>query len=228
MYLALGTKRPAITLSSTRFGNELKPAIAHTRGNRTHRPYHTCACTITVTPVTASGLGPRNCGLLRFNPHRQTLTIARLNRPGTWNRATTARRGTTWTIQSATAYTKLSDRKHTRQRRSAVPPALTSQTVIIRSNLLHRPREAETHQCILYRTPTCQTLRPALIGLTHRHARLPAERKILSRDTASAAAPDSRSLHTAITSRETSTTTVRSLSLLPKMNRITRSLQSST
>ena len=83
---------------------------------------------------------------------------------------------------------------------SAVPPVLTSQTVIIGSDLLRRPREAETHQCILSRTPTRQTLRPALIGLTHRHARLPAERKILSRVTVSAAPPDSRSLHTAVTS----------------------------
>ena len=93
------------------------------------------------------------------------------------------------------------DRKRPRQLRSAVPPALTSQTVIIGSGLLRLPREADTHPCILSWTPTHQMLRPALNGLARRHTRLLAERKILSRDTASAVPPDSRSLHTATTSR---------------------------
>ena len=87
MYLTRGTKRPAITLSPTRFGNELKPAIAHARGNRMHRPYHTRACITTVKSLTARGLGPRNRGPLRFSPRRQTLTIARFNRPDTRSRA---------------------------------------------------------------------------------------------------------------------------------------------
>ena len=43
--------------------------------------------------------------------------------------------------------------------------------------------------------------RPARIGPTHLHARLPAELMMLSRDTASAAPRNSRNLHTAITSR---------------------------
>ena len=254
MYLACGTKQPAITLSPTWFGNELKPAIAHAHGNRTHCPYHTRARIITVKSLTTHGLGPCNRGPLRFSPRRQTITITRLNHPDTRIRATTARRGTTWTIQSATASTKLSDRKRPRQHHSTVPPAPTSRTGIIGSVLLRRLREAETHQCTLSRTLTRQTLRPALIGFTHRHARLPAERKMLSQDTASTAPPDSRSLHTAITSRsrllptrpnlnprrretrltpglprqETSTTTAQSLSLLPKTNWITRSPPSLT
>ena len=101
IYLARGTKRPAITLSPARFGNGLKPAIAHAHGNRTHRPYHIRARIIRLTPVTARDLGLRNCGILQCNPHRRTLTIARLNRPDTRNHATTARRVTTWTIHEA-------------------------------------------------------------------------------------------------------------------------------
>ena len=101
MYLARGTKRPAITPSPTRFGNRLKPA------NRTHRPYHTRARIIGLMPVTAHVLGPRNCGVLRRNPHSQTLTIARLNRI------------TTWTIQPATAYMKLSAARRSRLRLQA-------------------------------------------------------------------------------------------------------------
>ena len=75
MYLFRGTKRPAISLSPTRFGNELKPAIAHACRNRTHRPYRTRTRIITVKSLTARGLGPRNRGPLRFSPRRQTLTI---------------------------------------------------------------------------------------------------------------------------------------------------------
>ena len=200
--------------------------------------------------VTARGLGPRNRGTLQRGLHQQTLTIARLNRPDTRNRAITARHGMTWTIQPATADMKLSDRKHPLQYRSAVTPSLPSHAVIIRSGLPLRP-------CILFRTPTHQTLRPDLNGLTpcaRHHARLLAERRILSRDTASAAPPDSRNPHAATTSQsrllpirlnlsprrretrltpglpcqETLTTTARSLSLPPKTSRITRSLQSST
>ena len=48
MYLARVTKRPAITLSPTRFGKELKLAIALAHGNRTLRPYHTRARIIAV------------------------------------------------------------------------------------------------------------------------------------------------------------------------------------
>ena len=214
---------------------------------RTHR-------IITVKSLTARCLGPRNRGLLRFSPHRQTLTIARLNRPDTRNRATTVCHGISWTIQPATAYTKPSDRKRLRQRHSTVPLVPTSRTGIIASVLLRCPRKAETRQCTLSQTPTRRTPRPALIGCTHLHTRLPAEQKILSRDTASAAPGDSWNLHTAITSQsrlpptrpnfnprrretrltpglprqETSTTTVRSLSLLPKTNRITRSPPSLT
>ena len=88
MYLARRTKRPTITPSPTRFGNGLKPAIVHVRGNRTHRPYHTRARIVKLSPVTARGLGPHNRGILRRSPHRQTLTIARLNHPDTRNRAT--------------------------------------------------------------------------------------------------------------------------------------------
>ena len=43
-YLARWTKRSTPTPSPTRFGNGLKPTIAHTRGNRTHHPDHTRAC----------------------------------------------------------------------------------------------------------------------------------------------------------------------------------------
>ena len=88
IYLARGTKRPTITPSPTRFGNGLKPAIAHARGNRTHRPYPTRARIVRLTPVTARGLGPCNRGILQCSPQRQTLTIARLNRPDTRNCAT--------------------------------------------------------------------------------------------------------------------------------------------
>ena len=45
-YLARWTERSTPTPSPTRFGNGLKPAIAHARGNRTHRPDHTRACII--------------------------------------------------------------------------------------------------------------------------------------------------------------------------------------
>ena len=254
MYLARGTKRPAITLSPIRFDNELKPAIALARGNRTHRPYHTCARIIAVKSLTARGLAPRNRGPLRFSPRRQILTIARLNHADTRNHATTARRGTSWTIQPVTAYTKLSDHKRPRQRDSTVPLAPTSRTMITASFLLRRPRKAETRQCTLSRTPTRRMPRPARIGPTRLHARLPAEQRMFSRDTVSAAPRNSRNLHTAITSRsrllptllnlnprrretrltpglprqETSTATAQSLLLLPKTNRITRSLPSST
>ena len=42
-YLARWTKRSTPTPSPTRFGNGLKPAIAHAHGNGTHRPDHTHA-----------------------------------------------------------------------------------------------------------------------------------------------------------------------------------------
>ena len=205
--------------------------------------------------MTAGGLGPRNRGTLQRGLHQQTLTIARLNRPDTRSRVITVRRGTTWTIQPATADMKLSDRKRPRQYRSAV--TLPSHAMIIRSGLPLHTHEADTRPFILFLTPTHQTLRPALNGVTphaHHHARLLAKLRILSRDTASAAPPDSQNPHTATTSRsrvlpicpnlnprrretrltpgrllqETLTTTARNLSLPPKMSRITRSLQSST
>ena len=244
IYLARGTKRSTITPSPTRFGNGLKPAIAHARGNRTR------ARIIRLTPVTARSLGPRNRGTLQRSPHCQTLTIARLNRPDTWNCATL------YDLDHPAR-----DRLHEAQR-----PQASAATLLGSSAFAHKPHsdywkratpppaQSRHRLCILSRTPTHQTLRPTLNGLTDRHARLLAERKILSRDTASAAPPDSRSLHTATVSRsrllpiclnlnprrretrltpvlprqETSTTTVRSLSLLPKTSRITRSLQSST
>ena len=256
-YLALWTEWSTPTPSPTRFGNGPKLAIAHARGNRTHRPDHTGARIIRLTPVTARGLGPPNRGTLQRDLHQQSLTIVRLNRLHTRNRTITARRGMTWTIQPATADMKLSDRKPPQQSRSVVTPSLPSHAVIIKSGLLLRPCEADTFPCMPFRTPTHQTLKPAFNGLTPRarhHARLLPEQRILSRDTSSAAPPDSRNPHTATMSRsrlqpirpnlnprhretrltpglphqETSTTIARSLLLPPKTSWITRSLQSST
>ena len=73
-------------------------AKAHNRScerNQMHRPDHTCARIIRWTLVTARGLGPINRGTLQRGLHQPALTIARLNRPDTRNRAITARCGMT-------------------------------------------------------------------------------------------------------------------------------------
>ena len=87
-YLARWTKRSTPTQSPTRFGNGLKPAIAHVCRNLTHRPDHTLARIIRWTPVTAHSLGSRNRGTLQRGLHQQTLTIARFNRLDSRNPAT--------------------------------------------------------------------------------------------------------------------------------------------
>ena len=150
MYPARWTKRSTPTPSPTRFGNGLKPAS----GNLAHRPDHTCARIIRLKPVTARSLGPCNRRTLRRSLHQQTLIMVCLNCPDTRSRAITVRLVPTWTIQPVTADMKLSDRKRLRQYRSAVTPSLPSHAVIIRGGLLLCPREADTHPCILFRTPT--------------------------------------------------------------------------
>ena len=77
-----------------------------------------------------------------------------------------------------------------RKRHSTVPLAPTSRAGITASVLLRRPHEAETSQFTLSRTPTRRMPKPARVGPTLLHARLPAELKMLSRDTASRSAPE--------------------------------------
>ena len=125
-------KQPATTLSPTRSGSELKPAIALAHGNRTHRPHHTRARISAAIALTARSLGPRNRGHPDFSPRLQILT--------------TARRGTPWITQPATARTKSRGHECPRQRHSTAPPVHISRARVTAGVLLRRPCEAETRQ----------------------------------------------------------------------------------
>ena len=121
-----------------------------------------------------------------------------------------ARLGTTWTGTRT-----LSGRKNPWPCRPVVTTSLPSHAVLTESGRLLHPREAGARPLTTFRTPTHQTLRPALNGRTpraHHHARRPAKLKIFFRDTAIATPPGSRNLRTGTTNRS------RLLPIRPNLN----------
>ena len=252
-YLTRWAKRSTITPLPTRFGNGLKPAIAHACGNWTHRPYHTRARIISLTPVTASGLRPRNRGTLRHSPHRQTLTIACLNRPDTRNRATRydpdhPARDRLHEAQrpQASAAAPLSSSAFAPKPRSdywkrATPPPARSRHPPVHtisdsdsSDVEARPQWSYSPRLPPHKAPRRaedtlpvhrQRSAPGFPESPHGYCESKQAPAYLSE-------PQPQRRETRLTPglprQEISTTTVRSFSLLPKTSRITRLLQSST